>query len=203
MYFNFSFPLINFKRALFLIFTVIFLDQISKVYIKLNFPLTLYGDDAILDYGFFKLLFIENKGMAWGTKLSDFIPFLNEYVSKLLLSIIRIVAITFLGYWIKKSLKEKSSNSFLLALSLIFAGAVGNLLDSIFMEPSFRIAMDKLLLFFLMRAMRRFFLATLLTCSNSQLYLGYGQNGFLLLEENPIHFLNMFLILLIPQLVSE
>ena len=65
MYFNFSFPLINFKRALFLIFVVIFLDQISKVYIKLNFPLTLYGDDAILDYGFFKLLFIENKGMAW------------------------------------------------------------------------------------------------------------------------------------------
>ena len=132
MYFNFSFPLINFKRALFLIFIVIFLDQISKVYIKLNFPLTLYGDDAILDYGFFKLLFIENKGMAWGTKLSDFIPFLDEYVSKLLLSIIRIVAITFLGYWLKKSLKEKSSNSFLLALSLIFAGAVGNLLDSIF-----------------------------------------------------------------------
>ena len=132
MYLNFSFPSINFKRALFLIFVVIFLDQISKVYIKLNFPLTLYGDDAILDYGFFKLLFIENKGMAWGTKLSDFIPFLDEDVSKLLLSIIRIVAITFLGYWIKKSLKEKSSNSFLIALSLIFAGAVGNLLDSIF-----------------------------------------------------------------------
>ena len=132
MYLNFSFPSINFKRALFLIFAVIFLDQISKIYIKLNFPLTLYGDDAILDYGFFKLLFIENKGMAWGTKLSDFIPFLDEDVSKLLLSIIRIVAITFLGYWIKKSLKEKSSNSFLLALSLIFAGAVGNLLDSIF-----------------------------------------------------------------------
>ena len=36
---------------------------ISKFYIKLNFPLTLYGDDAILDYGFFKLLFVENKGM--------------------------------------------------------------------------------------------------------------------------------------------
>ena len=52
---------------------MILLDQISKIYIKLNFPLTLYGDDAILDYGFFKLLFIENKGMAWGTKLSDFI----------------------------------------------------------------------------------------------------------------------------------
>ena len=132
MHYNFSFPIINLKRAVYIIFTVILLDQISKIYIKLNFPLTLYGDDAILDYGFFKLLFIENKGMAWGTKLSDFIPFLDDEISKLLLSIIRIVAIFFLGYWIKKSLQEKTSDSFLLSLCLIFAGAVGNLLDSIF-----------------------------------------------------------------------
>ena len=129
---NFSFPKINLKSALYIIFTIIFLDQISKIYIKLNFPLTLYGDDAILDYGFFKLLFVENKGMAWGTKLSDFIPFLNDEISKLLLSLIRIVAIFFLGYWIKKSLQEKTSDSFLLALCLIFSGAVGNLIDSIF-----------------------------------------------------------------------
>ena len=132
MRFNFSFPLINLRRALFLIFSVIILDQISKIYIKLNFPLTFYGDEAILDYGFFKLLFIENKGMAWGTKLSDFIPFLDDEISKLLLSIIRIVAIIFLGYLIKKSLKGNTSNSLLLSLCLIFAGAVGNLIDSIF-----------------------------------------------------------------------
>ena len=129
---NFSFPIINLKRTIYIILTVIILDQISKIYIKLNFPLTLYGDEAILDYGFFKLLFIENKGMAWGTKLSDFVPFLDDEISKLLLSIIRIVAIIFLGYWIKKSLQEKSANSLLLSLCLIFAGAVGNLLDSIF-----------------------------------------------------------------------
>ena len=129
---KFSFPIINIQRALYIIFAVISLDQVSKIYIKLNFPLTLYGDDAIIDYGFFKILFIENKGMAWGTKLSDFIPFLDDDISKLLLSVIRIVAIFFLGYWIKKSLQEKTSNSFLLSLCLIFAGAVGNLLDSIF-----------------------------------------------------------------------
>ena len=70
--------------------------------------------------------------MAWGTKLSDFIPFLDDEISKLLLTIIRIVAIVFLGYWIKKSLKDKASNSLLLSLCLIFAGAIGNLLDSIF-----------------------------------------------------------------------
>ena len=129
---KFSFPIINIQRALYIIFAVISLDQVSKIYIKLNFPLTLYGDDAIIDYGFFKILFIENKGMAWGTKLSDFIPFLDDDISKLLLSVIRIVAIFFLGYWIKKSLQKKTSNSFLLSLCLIFAGAVGNLLDSIF-----------------------------------------------------------------------
>ena len=132
MRFKFSFPEMNLKRVLFIIFTVILIDQISKIYIKLNFPLTLYGDDAIIDYGFFKLLFIENKGMAWGTKLSDFIPFLSDEISKLLLSIIRIVAIFFLGYWIKNSLQKKTSDSFLLSLCFIFAGAVGNLLDSIF-----------------------------------------------------------------------
>ena len=129
---KFSFPTINIQRALYIIFAVISLDQVSKIYIKLNFPLTLYGDDAIIDYGFFKILFIENKGMAWGTKLSDFIPLLDDDISKLLLSVIRIVAIFFLGYWIKKSLQKKTSNSFLLSLCLIFAGAVGNLLDSIF-----------------------------------------------------------------------
>ena len=129
---KFSFPTINIQRALYIIFAVISLDQVSKIYIKLNVPLTLYGDDAIIDYGFFKILFIENKGMAWGTKLSDFIPFLDDDISKLLLSVIRIVAIFFLGYWIKKSLQKKTSNSFLLSLCLIFAGAVGNLLDSIF-----------------------------------------------------------------------
>ena len=129
---KFSFPTINIQRALYIIFAVISLDQVSKIYIKRNFPLTLYGDDAIIDYGFFKILFIENKGMAWGTKLSDFIPFLDDDISKLSLSVIRIVAIFFLGYWIKKSLQKKTSNSFLLSLCLIFAGAVGNLLDSIF-----------------------------------------------------------------------
>ena len=145
---KFSFPTINIQRALYIIFAVISLDQVSKIYIKLNFPLTLYGDDAIIDYGFFKILFIENKGMAWGTKLSDFIPFLDDDISKLLLSVIRIVAIFFLGYWIKKSLQEKTSNSFLLSLCLIFAGAVGNLLDSIFYGAIFSSSYEQVATFF-------------------------------------------------------
>ena len=198
---NFSFPIINLKRTIYIILTVIILDQISKIYIKLNFPLTLYGDDAILDYGFFKLLFIENKGMAWGTKLSDFVPFLDDEISKLLLSIIRIVAIIFLGYWIKKSLQEKSANSLLLSLCLIFAGAVGNLLDSIFYGAIFSHSYGQIATFLPEEGYAPFFLVMLLTCFNSLSFLGYGLSGFLLLEENHIHFLNMFLILLTPLLV--
>ena len=197
---TFSFPIINLKKALYIIFTVILLDQLSKIYIKLNFPLTLYGDDAIIDYGFFKLLFIENKGMAWGTKLSDFIPFLDEDLSKLLLSIIRVIAIFFLGYWIKKSLQEKTSNSFLLSLCLIFAGAVGNLLDSIFYGAIFSHSYGQVATFLPEDGYAPFF-GMLLICYSSQSPLGYGRNGFPSLEENPIHFLNTFLIWLTHQSV--
>lgn len=166
----------------------------------MNFPLTLYGDDAIIDYRFFKLLFIENKGMAWGTKLSDFIPFLDDDISKLLLSIIRIIAIIFLGYWIRKSLKEKNSNSLILSLCLIFAGAVGNLLDSIFYGAVFSHSYGQVATFLPDEGYAPFFLEMLLICFNFQLSLGYGLNGFLLLEENLTRFLNTFLTLLTPRL---
>ena len=50
--------------------SILFFDQFLKFYIKLNFPLTLYGQPAIIDLGFFKLLFIENEGMAMRSLLS-------------------------------------------------------------------------------------------------------------------------------------
>ena len=49
-----------------LITILVLIDQISKIYIKLNFPLNLYGTPAIIDWGYFKLLFVENQGMAMG-----------------------------------------------------------------------------------------------------------------------------------------
>ena len=66
---NRSFFKLNSKTALLLIILILFLDQASKIYIKLHYSLSLYGEPAIVDWGFFKLLFIENKGMAWGTKI--------------------------------------------------------------------------------------------------------------------------------------
>ena len=69
------FPNITLQSAALIILLVLGVDQASKFYIKLNYPLSVYGQGAIVDWGFFKLLFIENKGMAWGTKINDILPF--------------------------------------------------------------------------------------------------------------------------------
>jgi len=92
----------------------------------------MYGEPAIVDWGFFKLLMIENKGMAWGTKISDILPFISEEIGKLILTLFRLAAITFLGRWLWKLLRSESSQLLRLALSLILAGAIGNIIDSVF-----------------------------------------------------------------------
>lgn len=127
-----QFPKINLQRGLILIFLILGLDQVLKVYIKLNYPLSVFGEKAIIDWGIFKLLFIENKGMAWGTKINDILPFLDEDIAKLLLTLFRIVAIGFLGFWLRNVLRRDNPQIMRWALCLIFAGAVGNLIDSLF-----------------------------------------------------------------------
>ena len=118
--------------VLLIIVGILFVDQWSKIYIKLHYPLSGYGVPPIIDIGFFKLLFVENKGMAMGTKLNDFIPFINEDTAKLFLTLFRLIAIVGLGYWLWDSLKKKSSMALIWALALIFAGALGNIIDSVF-----------------------------------------------------------------------
>lgn len=129
---KFKLPKITLQSSVLLIFLLVGLDQVSKFYIKLNYPLSVYGQPAIVDWGFFKLLFIENKGMAWGTKINDIIPFLDEDLAKLLLTLFRLVAIGFFGFWLRSLLKKESSQLLRWALCLIFAGAIGNLIDSLF-----------------------------------------------------------------------
>jgi len=121
------------RNSILLIVVLVLIDQITKIYIKLNYPLNIYGTPPIIDWGYFKLLFVENQGMAMGAKLSDLIPFLSENLSKLLLTLIRLVAICAIGYWLKISYKKRAvSPLFILSLSLIFAGALGNIIDSVF-----------------------------------------------------------------------
>lgn len=123
---------IDAKKSIIFILSLIFLDQFVKIYIKLNYPLTAYGEPPIIDLGVFKLLFIENKGMAMGAKLNNLIPFLDDNTAKLILTIFRIFACIGIGFWLKSIIKNKGSQLLIICVCLIFAGAVGNLIDSVF-----------------------------------------------------------------------
>lgn len=120
------------KKSILLLTIILIIDQVSKVYIKLNFPLTLYGQDALVDWGWFKILFVENKGMAWGAKINDFIPFISERTGKLMLTSFRIFAVPIIFYWLYDSIKKSESKLLTLSITLILAGAIGNLIDSVF-----------------------------------------------------------------------
>ena len=123
---------LDIKKGLIFVLVLLFFDQFLKFYIKLNFPLTLYGQPAIIDLGFFKLLFIENEGMAMGARLNNIFPFLSDYSAKLSLTMFRLIAVLGIGYWLISALKNNKSNLFKITLCLIFAGALGNIIDSVF-----------------------------------------------------------------------
>ena len=120
------------NKSILIILFILIIDQLSKVYIKLHFPLTLYGDASLLDWGWFKILFVENKGMAWGAKISDFIPIISERFGKLLLTLFRIFAVPLIFYWLYDSIKKKETKLLTISISLVLAGAIGNLIDSVF-----------------------------------------------------------------------
>ncbi|MFD2099956.1 lipoprotein signal peptidase [Flagellimonas iocasae] len=117
----------NLKKSLIIIVLILLVDQISKVYIKTHFIL---GESNSV-FGWFKILFIENEGAAWGTKLSDLLP-ISESVGKLVLTVFRIFAVFGIGYWLWDIVKKQSPRTLILAVSLIFAGALGNIIDSVF-----------------------------------------------------------------------
>jgi len=119
-------------HGIIIILIILAIDQFSKFYIKLNYPITIYSNEAIVDWNFFKILFVENKGMAMGAKLNDIIPFLPENTSKLLLTFFRLIAIGGIGYWLRNVYKKESSTYLRWSLCLIFAGALGNIIDSVF-----------------------------------------------------------------------
>ena len=123
---------INARKSLALILALILLDQVVKFYIKLNYPLTIFGETPIIDIGFFKLLFIENKGMAMGARLNTLLPFLDDNTAKLILTLFRIFACIGLSFWLRSMIKKRSSQLLIFCLCLILAGAIGNLIDSVF-----------------------------------------------------------------------
>src|SRR5690554_1130864 len=109
------------KKASLLIFLILLVDQISKIYIKTNFVL---GQEVRV-FDWFRILFVENEGMAWGVQLP------GDY-GKLLLTSFRLIAIVGIGYWLWDSVRKKAPRILIITISLVFAGAFGNIVDSVF-----------------------------------------------------------------------
>ncbi|MCO5258730.1 MAG: signal peptidase II [Crocinitomicaceae bacterium] len=112
-----------------IIFFILVVDQLLKIYVKTHFQL---GETHPILGNWFVMEYIENRGMAFGTSFG------NKAWHKLALSIFRIVAvIAMIYYWIKKS-KEGMKLGFLIPFGLIIAGAMGNLLDSMYFDYYFK-----------------------------------------------------------------
>jgi len=109
------------KKSIILIILILVIDQISKIYIKTNF---FYGEEVVV-FDWFRIHFIENNGMAWGAEFGG-------KAGKLFLTIFRLFAITGIGYWLYKSIKTNAHTVLVVAISFIFAGAMGNIIDSVF-----------------------------------------------------------------------
>ncbi|CAM3819315.1 lipoprotein signal peptidase [Flavobacterium cucumis] len=109
------------KKAYLLIISILLIDQISKIYIKTNF----YINEEVKVFDWFRIHFIENEGMAWGAEIP------GEY-GKLILTLFRIVAVAGIAWWLWDSVKKNASNYLIVAIALIFTGALGNIIDSVF-----------------------------------------------------------------------
>lgn len=111
------------RHVILLISIIIIVDQALKIWIKTSHPtgevLRVFGLD------WFRLHFIENPGMAWGWKFG------NE-TGKMILTLFRLAAVIFGTWYLGKIVKQQYSRGFIVCAALIYAGALGNLIDSMF-----------------------------------------------------------------------
>jgi signal peptidase II len=114
---------LKYRNAILIILLIIIADQALKIYIKTHFA---NGDDVKLIGNWFRLHFIENEGMAYGMKLSE------AAIGKIILSGFRLVAVVFGFFLLHRIVKRGYSTGLIICGSLILAGALGNLLDSMF-----------------------------------------------------------------------
>lgn len=114
----------KFRNGLLLALLIIFIDQALKIYIKTHFYL---GEEhqIIRGINWMRLHFIENEGMAYGWKLGG-------AWGKLFLTLFRLVAVIFGTFYIKNIIKRKYHRGFIVCAIMIYAGAIGNLVDSMF-----------------------------------------------------------------------
>lgn len=109
-------------HVILIIFLVVFADQLLKYYVKTNFELN--SVRTVFD-NWFHLYFVENPGMAYGWKFGG-------NWGKVILTTFRLFAVIFGVFYLGKIIREKYHSGFIICASLIFAGALGNLIDSCF-----------------------------------------------------------------------
>lgn len=110
------------RKPLIIIFLVLLVDQLIKIYIKTHFFL---GEEVYVAGDWFIIHFTENNGMAYGMEFGG-------GFGKLFLSVFRIVAVAAIGYYLVTLTKQKEDKLYIICIALIFAGAVGNIIDSAF-----------------------------------------------------------------------
>ena len=115
------------NKAFLIVFIILLLDQILKIWIKTHMTL---GEEIIIFDDWFKIHFTENKGMAFGWQLGG-------DGGKLFLTLFRIVAIIGITFFMVHMAKNKYPFVALLSISFVLAGATGNILDSVFYGPLF------------------------------------------------------------------
>lgn len=106
------------RMAWIIILAILIIDQVIKIEVKTS--MTLGESIRITDW--FYITFVENNGMAWGM----------TFINKLFLSVLRIVAVSAIGWFICQTVKQKGRTRYVVFLSMVLAGAAGNIFDSIF-----------------------------------------------------------------------
>ena len=107
--------------AILTVILAILIDQISKIYVKTHFML---GEEYVVFSDWFIIHFTENNGMAWGFEFGG-------RSGKLFLTLFRIFAVGGIVYWLWKTIRDKVHSGVVIAISLILAGAIGNIIDSV------------------------------------------------------------------------
>lgn len=110
------------KHVAFIIIAILLADQLLKVYIKTTYYL---GEEHNVLGSWFKLHFVENEGMAWGWKFG------GDW-GKIILTLFRLVAVVFGTFYLRTIIRKKYHTGFIVCAALIYAGALGNLFDSMF-----------------------------------------------------------------------
>ncbi len=109
------------KKVALITLIILILDQVVKLYVKSTMTI---GQDGF-DIWFFKAHFVENNGMAFGQEF-------NFAYGKLILGVLRIIAITAIFIGIRKLISNKAPTGLLISVGCVFAGAIGNVIDGAF-----------------------------------------------------------------------